>query len=106
MDTGVSRVYVTHFGACDAVQEGGEQLLRVLDIFDAAVNRAAATGLEGPRLLAFCAEETLQITKAELRASGLDTDDPEVMRWALSEHSVTSQGLALLASERRAAKNT
>ncbi len=39
MDTKVGRAYVTHFGPCDAVQECGEQLLRVLDIFDAAVDR-------------------------------------------------------------------
>lgn len=102
MDLGVKRVYVTHFGPCDAVREGGEQMLRMLDFFNEAVNRAAATDLEGPRLLAFCAEEALQITKRELRESGLDTEDPEVMRWALSEHSVTSQGVALLASGRRA----
>lgn len=104
MDLGVNRAYVTHFGPCDAVQEGGKQLLRVLDTFNDAVNRAAATDLDGQRLLAFCAEEALQITKQELRVSGLDVDDPEVMRWALSEHSVTSQGLALLASERRAGR--
>lgn len=104
MDLGVGRAYVTHFGPCDAVQEGGEQLLRVLDLFNEAVDRAAATDLEGQKLLAYCADEALQITKSELRVSGLDTDDPEVMRWALSEHSVTSQGVALLASERRAGR--
>jgi glyoxylase-like metal-dependent hydrolase (beta-lactamase superfamily II) len=104
MNLGVSRAYLTHFGPCDAVREGGEQLLRVLDLFDAAVDRAATTDLEGQRLLAFCAEESLQIMKRELLESGLDVGDPEVMRWALSEHSVTSQGIALLASERRAAR--
>jgi len=104
MDLGVGRAYVTHFGPCDAVREGGEQLLRVLDLFNEAVERAAATDLDGPRLLAFCAEDALQIAKRELRVSGLDPEDAEVMRWALSEHSVTSQGLALLASERRAGR--
>lgn len=104
MDLGVGRAYVTHFGPCDAVREGGAQLLRVLDLFNAAVDRAAATDLEDQKLLAFCAEEALEITKSELRVSDLDPEDPEVMRWALSEHSVTSQGLALLASERRAGR--
>ncbi len=104
MATRVGRVYVTHFGACDAVQGGGELLLRVLDIFDGAVDRASETDLEGPRLLAYCADQALEIMKRELRGCGLDTADPEVMRWALSEHSVTSQGIQLLAMERRAAR--
>ncbi len=103
MATQVGRVYVTHFGPCDAVQEGGEQLLRMVDEFDEAVNRAAATTLEGPRLLTYCAEQALEITQRELRACGLDTEDRKIMKWALSEHSVTSQGLELLARERRAA---
>jgi len=105
MATKVGRVYVTHFGACDTVQEGGELLLRVLDIFDDAVDRAAATDLEGPQLLAYCADQALDIAKRELQGCGLDTSDPEVMRWALSEHSVTSQGIQLLAMERRAARS-
>jgi glyoxylase-like metal-dependent hydrolase (beta-lactamase superfamily II) len=104
MATHVGRVCVTHFGPNDRVQEGGEQLLRMLDEFDAATNRAAATDLDGQRLLAYCADEALRITSGELRACGLDTADPEVMRWALSEHSVTSQGIQALALERRAGK--
>ena len=76
----------------------------MLDEFDAATNRAAASDLDGQRLLAYCADEALRITSGELRACGLDTADPEVMRWALSEHSVTSQGIQALALERRAGK--
>jgi glyoxylase-like metal-dependent hydrolase (beta-lactamase superfamily II) len=104
MATGVGRVYVTHFGACDAVQEGGAQLLRMVDEFNEVVDRAAATALEGAPLLAYCAEQALEITQRELRTCGLDPADREIMKWALSEHSVTSQGIELLARERRAAR--
>jgi len=43
----------------------------------------------------------LEITKGELRKCGLDDEDPEILRWALSEHSVTSQGVQVLAQKRR-----
>lgn len=102
METGVDRVYVTHFGPTTAVQEGGEQLLDVLDVFDAIADDAAATELEGQALYDYCAGRALDVTKAELVKCGLDPGDDTTMRWALSEHVVTSQGLQVLAEKRRA----
>jgi glyoxylase-like metal-dependent hydrolase (beta-lactamase superfamily II) len=104
MESGVRRVYVTHFGPSDAVQAGGQQLLEALDAFDAAADELAATDLEGEHLLAASADRCLEITKNELRKCGLDADDPEILRWALSEHSVTSQGVQVLAEKRRKTK--
>jgi hypothetical protein len=103
MATRAVRVYLTHFGPRDAVQLGGEQLLDALDAFDAAVDELVATDLEGQKLLARAADAALRITKDDLRKCGLDAGDPEILRWALSEHSVTSQGLQVLALRRRAA---
>lgn len=97
------RVYVTHFGPNDAVQLGGEQLLGALDAFDAAADELAATDLEGERMLARSADLCLEITQNELRKCGLNPADPEILRWALSEHSVTSQGVQVLAQKRRTA---
>lgn len=103
MATHVGRVYVTHFGPNDAVQAGGEQLLQALDAFDAAADELAATDLEGDRMLARSSDLCLEITKNELRKCGLDANDPDILRWALSEHSVTSQGVHVLALKRRTA---
>jgi glyoxylase-like metal-dependent hydrolase (beta-lactamase superfamily II) len=101
MATNIRRVHLTHYGPSDAVQAGGEQLLEAIDAFDAAVERLAALELEGEALLEQASEEALQITKDELGKCGLDAEDREILRWALSEHSVTSQGLQVLALRRR-----
>lgn len=95
------RVFVTHFGQSPGVQQGAEQLLHDLDAFDAAVNTAAQTDLVEAELLDYCTSRALDITKQGLVRAGLDLEDDEVMKWALSEHSVTSQGLAALAQKRR-----
>ncbi len=103
MTTGVDRVCVTHFGPTEAVTQGGEQLVEVLDKYDAAVNEAAATDLEDEALLAYCGDRALSITKDELRKCGLDPEDEAVTQWALSEHLLTTQGLRVLAEQRREA---
>lgn len=103
MATRARRVYVTHFGPSDAVQQGGEQLLEAIDLFDAAADELAATDLVGDAMLARSSELALEITKGELRKCGLDDANAENLRWALSEHSVTSQGVQVLANRRRKA---
>lgn len=103
MATGVARVHVTHFGPSDAVQMGGEQLLEAVDAFDAAADELAATELEDDALRARSDELCLAITKSELRKCGLDDSDPTILKWALSEHNVTLQGVMVLAMRRRKA---
>jgi len=99
--SGVDRVYLTHYGMTEEVDRGAENLLHSLDAYDAAVNRAASTGLEGKELVGYCTECTEEITKDDIRRAGLDPDDDEVTRWALSELATTSHGLAALAERRR-----
>lgn len=100
-DAGVDRVYVTHFGMVDFVQSGAEQLFTSLDRYEAVVDSAAATDLEGDALLKFCQDGALGVIELELGESGLDTEDERIMKWALSEHLITSQGIAFLAERRR-----
>lgn len=101
VDSGVDRVFVTHFGQCDAVREGAEQLLECLDLYDALAGEAAASELEGDDLLAECTRRASDIMTDQLKMCGLDAEDPSIMKWASSEHAITSQGLAVLAEQRR-----
>jgi len=101
VDSGVERVFVTHFGLCTAIGEGAEQLLGALDKFDALVDRAAETDLEDSALLEFCSEGALKLMGEELRERGLDPEDEVTHKWATSEHKITAQGLATLAQTRR-----
>lgn len=98
------QVYVTHFGVSRDVEAGARQLIEALDRYDRMVDEAAAGSLEGDALLEHCTNEALAITKNELRTAGLEPDDEETLRWALAEHLVTSQGLAVLAQRRRDSK--
>ena len=101
VETGVDRVFVTHFGQCDAVQEGAEQLIACLDLYDALVNDVAEREVEGDALHKECSERAQTIMQDQLTTCGLDPEDPAVQKWAGAEHALTSQGLALLAEQRR-----
>ena len=101
LETGVDRVFVTHFGRCDAVKQGAEQLIACLDLYDALVDEVAQTELEGDALLEECSQNALEIMEDQLRTCGLDPQDPAVTKWAGAEHAITSQGLAVLAERRR-----
>lgn len=100
-DRGVDRAYLTHFGCCDHVKEGAEQLIEAVDSFDSLVNAAAETTLQDQELLDFCSQGALELMKNELKSCGLDPEDATVMKWATSEHMVSSQGLQVLAEQRR-----
>lgn len=99
--TGVDRVFVTHFGLCDFVCQGAEELLTCMDLFDVLVDKAAESDLGGDALLDECTRGGLAIMKQRLESCGLDPQQPLVMQWATAEHSITSQGLAHLAEQRR-----
>ena len=101
VDTGVDRVFVTHFGLCDSVRRGAEQLLACMDLYEALVDKTADSDLSGDALLDECTRGGLAIVKQRLENSGLDPQQPLVMQWATTEHSITSQGLAHLAEQRR-----
>ena len=101
VDSGVDRVFVTHFGQCDAVHQGAKQLLDCLDLYDVLVDEAAGSGLDGDGLLEDCSRRALDIMTDQLKMCGLDPQNPSVMKWATFEHAITSQGLAVLAGQRR-----
>lgn len=100
-NSGVDRVYLTHYGMTEAIEQGAENLILSLDAYDDAVNQAAATDLENEDLVRYCAERTEEITKNDLKRAGLDPNDAEVIQWSLSESATTSHGLAALAQRRR-----
>lgn len=101
VDSGIDRVFVTHFGQCDAVRQGAEQLLDCLDLYDILVDEVAASDLEGDGFLEECTRGALDLMTDQLKMCGLDPQDPTVTKWATSEHAITSQGLAVLAGRRR-----
>ncbi len=101
VDSGVERIFVTHFGQCDTVRQGAEQLCNCLDLYDVLADEAAASDLEGDGLLEECTRRALDIMTEQLKMCGQDLQDPSVMKWASSEHAITSQGLAVLAEQRR-----
>jgi glyoxylase-like metal-dependent hydrolase (beta-lactamase superfamily II) len=101
IDTGVERVFVTHFSMVNELPEAHEQLFNILDEYDALVNQAAATGLEGEKLYDYCGDATTQLVSRRLAEAGLDSSDETIHFWANTEHMITSKGLAFLAEKRR-----
>lgn len=101
MDLNPDHVFVTHFGECSDIQKGGARMIHMLDAYEAAVDTAAKTDLEGDALLEYCTKRSTDIIKQELAACGLDTNDETVLKWALAENAITSQGLVILAEQRR-----
>lgn len=101
LNSGADRVFLTHYGEFNALEEGVEQLDASLDAFDAIANAAAATDLEGQALLDYCTEKTQAQLLEEVRAAGLDPADEDVFYWATAELPVSAQGIAWLAQQRR-----
>lgn len=92
---------VTHFGMVHDIEMGAEQVIRSIENFAALAKEASETPLEGVTLLDFCTNGCLDIIREELRWSGLDIHNEEVMKWATNELSVTSQGVGVLAQRLR-----
>lgn len=92
---------VTHFGLIHNIDQGAEQLLRLIDSFENVSKRAAETDHVDDDLLNFCVESCLDTIKEELIWSGLDPDHDETLTWACNELSVTSQGVSILAQKLR-----
>jgi glyoxylase-like metal-dependent hydrolase (beta-lactamase superfamily II) len=103
LDANPDSIGVTHYGMVKDIQHGAEQVIRSVDKFEAVSIRASETDLEGEALQDYCTEACLEVIKEELRISGLDPADAEVMKWATNEHGVTSQGVAVLAGRLRKA---
>jgi glyoxylase-like metal-dependent hydrolase (beta-lactamase superfamily II) len=103
LDANPDHIGVTHYGMVKDIQQGAEQVIRSIDKFEEVSKRASETDLEGDALLEYCLEYCLNVIKEELKISGLDIDDSEVMRWATHEHRVTSQGVTILAQRLRKA---
>lgn len=103
LESGVDRAFVTHFGCCETMEAGAEKLLTCVDRCEALVDSAVSRGLEGDALLDYCRAGVLDLILGEVRKCGLDPDTADVMKWATTEHSITSQGLAVLADQRRKA---
>ncbi|MEX2016272.1 MAG: MBL fold metallo-hydrolase [Candidatus Hydrogenedentales bacterium] len=101
LNAGVDRVFLTHYGEFNALEEGVAQLEESHDAFDAIANSAAATDLEGQALLDYCTEKTRTQLLNEVRAVGLDPADEDVYYWATAELPVSAQGIAWLAQKRR-----
>ena len=94
---------VTHFGVCSTVAESGQLLLNILNRYDTLVSEVIDSDMEGDALVEHFMRQEFEYTCELLRAADLDTDDGEIMRWALSEQQITSQGLVVLTQRRRKA---
>lgn len=101
VDTGVERVFITHYGVFTRVAEGAEQVCRQVDEFDALADRAAETELTGAALEAYCESGGLEIIKESMRREGFDPGDEDQLFWATNELMVSAKGLAFLAEKRR-----
>ena len=101
LDVGPDRIFLTHFGQCGDIRQGAEQLMNNMDTFDAVADTASQTDLQGKELLEYCTQRAWEVTRQELVHAGLDPEDRVVYKWATAEHSITSQGVAMLAEKRR-----
>jgi glyoxylase-like metal-dependent hydrolase (beta-lactamase superfamily II) len=98
--TGAERVYLTHFGGFDDLDEIAAQLRAQLEESGRIVEEAYEAGLEGEALEAFCARRVDAMLDARLAERGLK-GHPDVDAALALDRSLNAQGLAFAVQKRR-----
>jgi glyoxylase-like metal-dependent hydrolase (beta-lactamase superfamily II) len=100
VETKAERVYLTHFGASTEVQAIATQLLEQLDLHEALLEEAAATGLEGAALVDFCRPRVARLFATARARVGLAESDLADRILAM-DADLNAQGVAFSAERRR-----
>lgn len=97
--TGAKRAWLTHTGEQTELAQIAEQLHRQLADYEAVLDEADASELEGPALEAFCGGRIRALFDAEVAARGL-TDHPDLDVLEI-DIDLNGQGIAFAVKKRR-----
>jgi glyoxylase-like metal-dependent hydrolase (beta-lactamase superfamily II) len=100
--SGAQRAYPTHYGAVTDLAEASSQLLRLVDGAESILEHAMGTALEGRALEEACRVEVDELFDEAVARRGLLLSDGD-RRFLEIDLSLNAQGIALVASARRAA---
>ena len=100
LDTGCDRVYVTHFGAVERVQEAAEELMGSIDAMERIMREAAGTRHEGEVLEEFCRERVEAEARRQLTACGVEPGNGAMERLE-ADIVINARGLAYQANRLR-----
>lgn len=100
LETGCTRVYLTHFGAVQPVQDAAEELLRSIDAMDRIMHEAAATPFNGEALESFCRDHVEAEARRQLAYCGVEPS-PKAMDRLEADILINARGLAYQAGRLR-----
>lgn len=100
LDTGCDRVYVTHFGAVECVQEAAKELLQSIDAMERIMHEAAAAGAEDEALEEFCRQRVEAETRRQFAKCGVDPENGAMERLEV-DILINARGLAYQANRLR-----
>jgi glyoxylase-like metal-dependent hydrolase (beta-lactamase superfamily II) len=100
LDSGCERVYVTHFGVVERVQEAAEELLRSIDAMERIMHEAAAGDREGEALESFCRERIEAEARRQFVDCGVEPSE-QAMERLEADILINARGLAYQAARMR-----
>lgn len=100
LDTGCERVYVTHFGVVERVQEAAEELLRSIDAMERIMHEAATTSVDGETLEEFCRERVEAEARRQFAECGVEPGNGAMERLE-ADILINARGLAYQANRLR-----
>jgi hypothetical protein len=100
LDTGCERVYVTHFGVVEHVQEAAEELLRSIDAMERIMHQAAASEGEDEALESFCRDQVEAEARRQFADCGVEPS-AQAMERLEADILINARGLAYQAGRMR-----
>lgn len=98
--TGAERLFLTHFGAVENLDRAEAQIRASLDDFEAILERARASALEGEALTAQCEANVRAALERFLPQWGAPAE-PDDWDWLEDDIRINAQGLAYAAQKTR-----
>ncbi len=98
--TGATRVFIGHYGSFNRLEEGAAQIRASVDQMAAISEEAAASGVAGEDLEAFCAARVSEAMDEHLRRCGV-ADFEGDRHWLERHAGLNAIGLAYAAQQRR-----
>ena len=102
VDSGAERVYLTHYGPFNAIDEGASQLLKSVDALEEILDEAAGSELSGEALQDLCEKRLDAAIKLALEDSGVETNEA-AQHWTKPDIRLNAMGLVYAAMRRRKA---
>ena len=99
-DSGAERAFPTHFGAVTDLPEAARQMTAMLNSYEAILDAAVASPLEGGALETFCVERMREVFARAAERRGL-TLSPEDWEFLKIDVDLNGAGIAHVANKRR-----